>query len=871
MRELEREKREATKRYREQVRSPFSFTQCAPLMLSTTAKSETFESERQAWYDQEQHYKLRISNLSSTRRSSRNAGAGAGPGNRRQSAPLPSFDDRDEDESAAEDGDVGADGDPRTPTSANRSSSPTPSTTSATSSSAAPPSSSSSSAPQPSASEVALLAQLTSLTTSHSSLSTSLRSLQTELSDLKRVYQDLQEENESYEILLGEKTLSGELVGTELFRKSFQWGESGGNGAGAGEGGKGEWGSAFGFQGGLEAVGEEEGEDGAIGALASELPSDGEDDSSSDDDDDSEGEENEEEDGGKKTEEELDEIERILLESHGTGSVHSGAVGTSELSSSGRRRSRRTDSLVIQNSTRDASSAAAVAKKNKRPSLGVSGAVATLGGAGGLDLAAELEAADVDEEEEERQRVREERRERKKAEKEKRREERRKAKERARQQVHGMGRRESSFAGVSEGASFPSGSRLFPPLHSHSSITLSPLRTLAVELQAEIRQLREANKALTLYVSKIVDRVCSQEGFEKVLAVDYREKTPKTGATASPPMARSDSAVTAKGRSGEEEQTVAAAGGAQDGDSPKKKARPASAFFRTSLGASDSPSQNGGTSFAPSHALSSSLSSNSSASGTSSGAAGASGPRKSGGQLWESVSSVFGFSSSTSSATSTASSAPSNIKPLMLSDAAASARKLDPAEEIDEDEDDRRERERIRNEMLQAGFEPPPASALATAGATSQQHRPSLSTRPSYSSSTSIGSRSPALSSSLSLSTSTAPASPRTQEESRLASLARLERQETIAKAELQQGKASGFTEPPLRRFNSSRRHSSARSSTLSSRSGEGSEAGAEGLGLGLGIEERKEEEKDGGAQEEGKLGKAFKRLSTAWTSPAMQ
>lgn len=40
------------------------------------------------------------------------------------------------------------------------------------------------------------------------------------MSDLKRVYQDLQEENESYEILLGERTLSGEVRDSSLFQTS---------------------------------------------------------------------------------------------------------------------------------------------------------------------------------------------------------------------------------------------------------------------------------------------------------------------------------------------------------------------------------------------------------------------------------------------------------------------------------------------------------------------------------------------------------------------------------------------------------------------------------------------------------------------------
>lgn len=148
------------------------------------------------------------------------------------------------------------------------------------------------------------------------------------MTDLKRVYQDLQEENESYEILLGERTLNGEVRGTELFRQSFQWGESGEEGPAHG----------LGFLGGLEAVGEGD----------------------EDDFSDLEGESDEDE----------DDVDRILLESKGVGSPNEGAVSAG---ASTRRGSRQ-------------------ASKKKRPS-------------GGLDLAAELEAAqmeDSDAEEKER-------------------------------------------------------------------------------------------------------------------------------------------------------------------------------------------------------------------------------------------------------------------------------------------------------------------------------------------------------------------------------------------------------------------------------------------------------------------------------------
>jgi len=52
-------------------------------------------------------------------------------------------------------------------------------------------------------------------------------------------------------------------------------------------------------------------------------------------------------------------------------------------------------------------------------------------------------------------------------------------------------------------------------------------------LQKEVKSLKDANKALSLYASKIIDRIIAQEGFEHVLAVDY-DKEPQTPSTAIP-------------------------------------------------------------------------------------------------------------------------------------------------------------------------------------------------------------------------------------------------------------------------------------------------------------------------------------------------
>lgn len=44
------------------------------------------------------------------------------------------------------------------------------------------------------------------------------------------------------------------------------------------------------------------------------------------------------------------------------------------------------------------------------------------------------------------------------------------------------------------------------------------------KLRTELKSLRESNKALTLYCSKILDRIIASEGFEHILSVDYRTR-----------------------------------------------------------------------------------------------------------------------------------------------------------------------------------------------------------------------------------------------------------------------------------------------------------------------------------------------------------
>ena len=732
------------------VRSPLilllPFRARADIHIRPRAQSETFESERQAWYDQEQHYKLRLSNLATGgKRPSRTSA--------RKPASAVAHDGRiDED-------DAEADEPPETPRaesvplSRSATSSPSPSASS-TRSDTASTSATSESTSSPSTAELALRDQLDTLTTAHSSLSSTLHKLQVEMADLKRVYQDVQEQNESYEVLLGERTLSGEVRTTALFRQSFSWGESGLAGGddgdwhhhgGAGAAGDVKYASAFGFAGGLDPVGEE-----------GELPLSSEEELSSD---------------GEDGDEDEDEIERVLLESKGVGSPHSGAVAAERAE---RRRSRHAA---------------------KRASV-----VAAAGG--GLDLAAELEAAaeqdEVDEGAAERLRAKEERR-------DKRQEDKRRKKAAASQQ-----QRDGSLAGLSD-----------------------------VELHNEVRQLRDANKALTLYVSKIVDRVCSQEGFEKVLAVDFRNTPKPADALASPET--------------------------PGPPLPDKKPRPASiGFFRTTAPSSaPAPAAAAAAASTPVRRTDPSTPLSTASFVTAPSATPASptvtGPRKSGGGVWDSVASVFSLGRSTSSATGPPSSpavAPGagGMKPLVLAD--AQARKVEFGDEFEDDED-RRERERIRAEMVHLGFDPPPASRLAAAapgagGALGASPR-TTSTSTSPLPSPSLGGRSPGETS--------------LRDHERARALEALEKQDAA--------RGTTLTELPQRRMSllgqQQRRQGSRASLSLSSSpSPSPSLSGDVGLGIGLDGAPASQDGTSSPPVAEGGARKALRRLSSAWSSPPL-
>jgi len=79
-------------------------------------------------------------------------------------------------------------------------------------------------------------------------------------------------------------------------------------------------------------------------------------------------------------------------------------------------------------------------------------------------------------------------------------------------------------------------------IDSNMGTTSKPKKVLSPEeakmkaemdsLRTEVKNLKDANKALSLYASKIIDRIIATEGFEDVLAVDFQEKQKSKAATA---------------------------------------------------------------------------------------------------------------------------------------------------------------------------------------------------------------------------------------------------------------------------------------------------------------------------------------------------
>ncbi|KAF8642306.1 hypothetical protein AX16_009576 [Volvariella volvacea WC 439] len=370
VRELEKEKRDLHRRYNEQT--------------------ATFEAERQAFYDNEQHLKSRIQSLTQTRKHPESI--------------VMTHTETDTENDTEDDTDMQyAVTRPETPKQ-------------------------DLSDPETEPAEMtALRLELSTLSTSYASLQSTLVLLQTQLVDLKRVNREVQEENESYMILLREKTLSGQYDVTR---------QIGGTATSSDD-----------------DEDEDSGSDGTtdIGSLRST---------------------------GRTLDRVPEEGHEDTLEQELERSLHNDEADDDP-------------SQTPRHSSRQA---------RKRSSSTVSGArgesLAGLPITGpGLDLAAELGRAEN------------------------------------KDILNGNIMDEHHSAPKSKRSRKGTESRKVSTSESGNIDTMNDIDAL----RSEVKSLKDANKALSLYASKIIDRIIAQEGFEHVLAADY-ERQPVTPTPAKTPM-----------------------------------------------------------------------------------------------------------------------------------------------------------------------------------------------------------------------------------------------------------------------------------------------------------------------------------------------
>ncbi|KII93540.1 hypothetical protein PLICRDRAFT_171280 [Plicaturopsis crispa FD-325 SS-3] len=645
VREMEKEKRDIQRRYNEQT--------------------STFEAERQAFYDNEQHLKSRIQSLTQARRQPERVARNDEP----ESEVEP-----DDDESIAPASEISQ------------------STKQDIEDEESEP-----------AEMTSLKLELSTLSTSYNSLQSTLVLLQTQLNDLKRVNHELQEENESYMILLREKTLSGQFDIMRQVGGGSSVTESTENSDDDGEGDESaDYGSvSTGHRSTLDRVDEEANEE----TLEQEL-------------------------------------ERSLepTESESPSAHHSRHPARH-----GRKRGASTSH-----------SPSGAPRGESLADLPITGP--------GLDLAAELGRAEnkdildsdvIDPQD--------------------------------RSALNNKGKRGKK--GSTEPRKVSDG----PP-----GIDVASAHMDVDALRSEVKSLKDANKALSLYASKIIDRIISQEGFEHVLAVDF-EQVPATPRSPMPPS---------------------------PGSPDTAKPRPQSAFFgRAASNSVSSPTtkqDKRSTITVPQ--ISAPPSKSTSASTRAS--------RRSLSFDWKSFSMFGGGEKKPEN---------NNLRPLTLKPGTTSvtgARKL----ETHEDEEDRRERERLNATMKLMGIEPPnnpPISAPpmqksfsspATPASPVPSGQPSrfsffrsrTSTENADASSTHSA---PSLHGNEHTSSLTQEALAQAEAEN---SLAALDAHEQVLSAELARGSGSGFTEIAPRRPGEGRR--SRRSRLSGGGSGSGSTVWSAGM-----------------------------------------
>ncbi|KAA1468152.1 hypothetical protein DENSPDRAFT_869517 [Dentipellis sp. KUC8613] len=660
VRDLEREKRDLQRRYNEQT--------------------STFDAERQAFYDNEQHLKSRIQSLTQARKE---------PAIPRSPSIII--------DSASETDVTDDEDEPSQPT--------TPSQQTQSLDADSEP-----------AEMTSLRLELSTLSTSHSSLQSTFVLLQSQLVDLKRVNHELQEENESYNILLRERTLSGTF---DLMKQV-----------------------------------------GGTSVTSSERI-----DEENEEDDDSEGDVKSTISRPRSTLGTVHEhAEEILDPDFDNADKEASAIGDLEQdqedAAGSPARSSRHPRHGRRRTTSTTSHSPSAARGESLADLPITGP--------GLDLAAELGRAEnkdilegraVDE------------------------------------PALGKGKRTKKSSAEARKISYSS-----EPGALDTSGGLQDVESL----RTEIKSLKDANKALSLYASKIIDRIISQEGFEHVLAVDY-EKLPPTPSTANGPDSKTPTATTVTQKI--QRRATMFSRSTSNPVPPSPRPERLTTFDSPPL---NSPNTSGGLSPTPT----------------------ATRQRRSLSFDWRGFS-VFGGGEKKDN---------TNLRPLTLkagTPTITSARKL----ETEEDEEDRRERERLNATMKLMGIDKPAAppgpiqkshstpvnapSSGASTPNTSSSNRFSFFRRQSSNPNSDAGSTK-------SLPSGT-PDMPVTLTQEALVqaeaenSLAALDARERALSADLAKGYSGGFTEIAPRRKSGSRR---------SRTSGEGSGSTVWSAGMSRGEDE---------------------------------
>jgi regulator of replication initiation timing len=305
--------------------------------------------------------------------------------------------------------------------------------------------------------------ELSTLSTSYASLQSTLVLIQTQLVDLKRVNQELQEENESYMILLREKTLSGQF---DVVKQ---------------------------VGGASSVTSEDDGSDEDLpGCRGTDIDS-----------------------MRSRTRSTLD-----IVEEEPFGGMDSEALGEASDSD-----------LSHRNSRRRRTSSSHAHRGESLAGLPITGP--------GLDLAAEL----------------------------------------------GRAENKDILAGTSidDGDRHAPNSKVKRSKKDGHKIPQSDSTNLEdIEaLRTEVKSLKDANKALSLYASKIIDRIIAQEGFEHVLAADY-EKEPPTPLTAIP-HAHNSKSLPQPSPKPRPQSTISVKPPEVKSPSPPSMARPTSKAQRRSL------------------------------------------------------------------------------------------------------------------------------------------------------------------------------------------------------------------------------------------------------------------------------------------------